>query len=162
MAQIQPAQSPLAMQFASNGRMDENSFKISLKRPTTSTNTTTNSNSNSNSNHISNSNTVSNNQNGPATPNVPSTVTSTNPKTPSPSTNDVSIHILLLKKPRSIFITSRLFQQILAFEEFQWINWQDVRGIGQRFNGHHSQIGLEWCASITRGFTRQNDIATSA
>lgn len=58
----QQNQSPLAMQFCSNGRLNENSFKISLpsKQP---------------------------NPTQPATP-VP--VTSTNPKTPSPNTNDVS------------------------------------------------------------------------
>lgn len=60
----QQSQSPLAMQFSSNGRLNENSFKISLpsKQP---------------------------NPTQPATP-VP--VTSTNPKTPSPNTNDVSQH----------------------------------------------------------------------
>lgn len=63
----QSTQSPLSMQFCTNGRMSENSFKISLKSPTTLKQL--------------------NNQNGPG---VPSTVTSTNPKTPSPSTNDVS------------------------------------------------------------------------
>lgn len=58
------------MQFASNGRMNENSFKIALKSP----------------NHLKQSNTQNGGLGG-----VPSTVTSTNPKTPSPSTNDVSL-----------------------------------------------------------------------
>lgn len=64
----QMTQSPLSMQFCTNGRTDENSFKINLKLPTTLRQT---SNPNANGTGI------------------PSTVTSTNPKTPSPSTNDV-------------------------------------------------------------------------
>lgn len=67
-ASSQPSQNPLSMQFCKNGPLNENSFKISLKpqnalkQPASQCQTT---------------------------PPIPSTVTSTNPKTPSPSTNDV-------------------------------------------------------------------------
>lgn len=70
LGNVQSSQSPLSMQFCTNGRTDENSFKINLKSPTTLRQTSTPS------------------ANGTG---VPSTVTSTNPKTPSPSTNDVCI-----------------------------------------------------------------------
>lgn len=56
------------MQFCTNGRMNENSFKIALKSPTALK--------------------QANPQSTP-TAAVPSPVTSTNPKTPSPSTNEV-------------------------------------------------------------------------
>ena len=61
----QPSQNPLSMQFCSNGRLNENSFKISLKSPNTLK------------------------QPPVAQSQTPTPVTSTNPKTPSPSTNDV-------------------------------------------------------------------------
>lgn len=73
----QPAQNPLSMQFSTNGRLNENSFKISLKpqnalkQPTPPNQT-------------------------PAS--VPSPVTSTNPKTPSPSTHDVSHPEIIIRK----------------------------------------------------------------
>lgn len=65
------------MQFNSNGRLPENSFKIALKSPISLKQV--------------------NNQNGGQSAAVPSTVTSTNPKTPSPSTNDVSKIIFQLE-----------------------------------------------------------------
>lgn len=69
----QSNQSTLAMQFCANGRANEISYKIPLKSPSTLKTST-------------------NVQNG-ASVVIPSTVTSTNPKTPSPSTNDVSVQI---------------------------------------------------------------------
>lgn len=61
----QPSQNPLSMQFCTNGRLNENSFKISLKPQNTLK------------------------QPQIAQSQTPTPVTSTNPKTPSPSTNDV-------------------------------------------------------------------------
>lgn len=65
----QPNQNPLSMQFCTNGRLNENSFKISLKSPNSLKQPTP---------PIQTASSV-----------PPATVTSTNPKTPSPSTNDV-------------------------------------------------------------------------
>lgn len=63
----QPTQNPLSMQFCTNGRLNENSFKISLKPQNTLK------------------------QPQVAQSQTPTPVTSTNPKTPSPSTNDVRL-----------------------------------------------------------------------
>lgn len=62
------------MQFCTNGRLNENSFKIALKPQNTLKQ-------------------PSNNQaSSVSIGSVPSTVTSTNPKTPSPRTHDVRWH----------------------------------------------------------------------
>lgn len=77
------SQSPL-MQFGM--RQNENSFKISLKSPNTLKSMGQNgSNGTANSSH-------GNGSSGGAGPmGVAPNVSSTNPKTPSPSTNDVSV-----------------------------------------------------------------------
>lgn len=69
-------QNPLSMQFCTNGRLNENSFKIALKPQNTLKQPA---------------------QSQPASVSigsVPSTVTSTNPKTPSPRTHDVRIQLI--------------------------------------------------------------------
>lgn len=66
-----PNQNPLAMQFCTNGRLNENSFKIALKPQNTLKQSSLNQSSSA------------------SIGSVPSTVTSTNPKTPSPRTHDV-------------------------------------------------------------------------
>lgn len=77
----QPNQSTLSMHFNTNGRLNENSFKIALKSP-------------SSLKQI-------NAANQPVqASSIPSTVTSTNPKTPSPSTNDVNAVRIKFKKRR--------------------------------------------------------------
>lgn len=69
-------QSALSMHFNTNGRLNENNFKISLRSPPLKPVTL---------------------QSTPPTATTPTTVTSTNPKTPSPSTNDVNHKIFLIK-----------------------------------------------------------------
>lgn len=90
---MQPSQSSLAMQFGAKATQN---YKISLKSPislkpsgqqngaTSSINTVSNNSSNNNTTNNNNTNHLSQISNE-----IPSTVTSTNPKTPSPSTNDV-------------------------------------------------------------------------
>lgn len=87
----QGMQSSLAMQFGnSNGGMPR-SYKIALKSPSTLKQTSA----------------LNGNQNSAgagAAVEIPSTVTSTNPKTPSPSTNDVSGHIEMFENSEIHFI----------------------------------------------------------
>lgn len=85
------------MQFA-NGRQTEN-FKISLKSPNTLKNTTPNGSSSAHSmqgNSASSLHAASLGL-GPAVSILPN-VTSTNPKTPSPSTNEVGSRIICIIK----------------------------------------------------------------
>lgn len=89
----QGVQSALAMQFGnSNGGMSR-SYKIALKSPSSLKQTST----------------QNPNQNIAGAPNVvevPSTVTSTNPKTPSPSTNDVGsiLQFIEMNYEKKIFV----------------------------------------------------------
>lgn len=74
-SQNPPNQNPLSMQFCTNGRLNENSFKIALKPQNTLKQTSHNQTSSAAA--------------AASIGSVPSTVTSTNPKTPSPRTHDV-------------------------------------------------------------------------
>lgn len=69
-SQNQLNQNSLSSQFCTNGRLNENSFKIALKPQNTLKQ-------------------ASQNQTTTSIGSIPSTVTSTNPKTPSPRTHDV-------------------------------------------------------------------------
>lgn len=125
-------QSALSMHFNANGRLNENNFKIALPLTANAKQAST--------------------EKPPPSASTPSTVTSTNPKTPSPNTEEVGRR---LKASRITVILIHWaginFFWILSSIDLIDRNWNDGQHAHQhrqRSNGHHREAGLERRSSV--------------